>query len=127
MKNKNFSWKIISAILVIALIVVSSLYYMELRNKAINGKEISKTESKSENENVLSLWTDTSKLKTELTTYMNMITDNSSKDFIPVENRIAVFDMDGTLCCETDPGYFDHKLLYHRVMEDPNYKDIASQ
>lgn len=34
--------------------------------------------------------------------------------------------MDGTLCCETDPGYFDHKLLYHRVMEDPDYKDKAS-
>jgi len=34
--------------------------------------------------------------------------------------------MDGTLCCETDPGYFDHKLLYYRVMEDPDYKDKAS-
>ena len=34
--------------------------------------------------------------------------------------------MDGTLCCETDPGYFDHKLLYHRVMENPDYKDQAS-
>ena len=34
--------------------------------------------------------------------------------------------MDGTLCCETDPGYFDHKLLYYRVTEDPDYKDKAS-
>ena len=58
--------------------------------------------------------------------YINTITDKNSKDFIPVENRIAVFDMDGTLCCETDPGYFDHKLLYHRVMEDVDYKDKAS-
>ncbi len=58
---------------------------------------------------------------------MAAITSESSADFIPVENRIAVFDMDGTLCCETDPGYFDHKLLYHRVMEDPDYKDKASE
>ena len=57
---------------------------------------------------------------------MKEITDEKSDSFIPVENRIAVFDMDGTLCCETDPGYFDHKLLYHRVMEDPDYKDKAS-
>ena len=74
----------------------------------------------------LSLWTDSAPLKSQLTDYMKAITDESSADFIPIENRIAVFDMDGTLCCETDPGYFDHKLLYHRVMEDPDYKDKAS-
>jgi phosphoglycolate phosphatase-like HAD superfamily hydrolase len=74
----------------------------------------------------LSLWTDDAPLKTELTAYIAAVTDENSADFIPVENRIAVFDMDGTLCCETDPGYFDHKLLYHRVMEDPDYKDKAS-
>ena len=71
----------------------------------------------------LSLWTDTAPLKAELTDYIKAITDKNSADYIPVEDRIAVFDMDGTLCCETDPGYFDHKLLYHRVMEDPDYKD----
>ncbi len=77
-------------------------------------------------EDALSLWTNTAPLKSELTKYMKAITDKNSKDYIPVENRIAVFDMDGTLCCETDPGYFDHKLFYHRVMEDPDYKDKAS-
>lgn len=77
--------------------------------------------------NALSLWTDSAPLKSQLTDYMKAITDESSSDFIPIENRIAVFDMDGTLCCETDPGYFDHKLLYHRVMEDPDYKDKASK
>ena len=75
----------------------------------------------------LSLWTDSAPLKSQLTDYIKAVTDESSADFIPVENRIAVFDMDGTLCCETDPGYFDHKLLYHRVMEDPDYKDKASK
>ena len=74
----------------------------------------------------LSLWTNNAPLKSELTQYMKAITDKNSADYIPVEARIAVFDMDGTLCCETDPGYFDHKLLYHRVMEDPDYKDKAS-
>ncbi|GEM_PF-186961 len=76
--------------------------------------------------NPLSMWTDSAPLKAELTEYIKAVTDKNSKDFIPVEDRIAVFDMDGTLCCETDPGYFDHKLLYHRVMEDPDYKDKAS-
>lgn len=40
--------------------------------------------------------------------------------------RIAVFDLDGTLFCETDPNYFDYCLLVHRVLEDPDYKDRAS-
>lgn len=74
----------------------------------------------------LSLWKKDAPLKKELTNYIKAVTDKGGKDFIPVEDRIAVFDMDGTLCCETDPGYFDHKLLYHRVMEDPEYKDKAS-
>ena len=122
-KNRSIVWKTVSGVLVIALIIVSSLYYISLKDN--NAKMINE-EIVSKNKNVLSLWNDSSRLKIELTTYMNVITDKNSKDFIPVENRIAVFDMDGTLCCETDPGYFDHKLLYYRVMEDPDYKDKAS-
>ena len=54
------------------------------------------------------------------------MTDESSPDFIPAEDRIATFDVDGTLSNETDPNYFDYTLLVHRVLEDPNYVDQAS-
>ena len=74
----------------------------------------------------LSLWTDSAPLKQELSAYLAAVTDESSPDFIPVENRIAVFDLDGTLFCETDPNYFDYTLLVHRVLEDEDYKDKAS-
>ena len=57
---------------------------------------------------------------------MEAITDENSADFIPVQDRIAVFDLDGTLFCETDPNYFDYTLLVYRVLEDPEYKDKAS-
>ena len=96
---------------------------MELAKNVDDAIKKVETDTKTE---TLSLWTDTAPLKSELTAYVKAVTDESSADFIPVERRIAVFDMDGTLCCETDPGYFDHKLLYHRVMEDPDYKDKAS-
>ena len=43
-----------------------------------------------------------------------------------MDRRIAVFDLDGTLFCETDPNYFDYTLLVHRVLEDPDYIDKAS-
>jgi FMN phosphatase YigB (HAD superfamily) len=38
----------------------------------------------------------------------------------------VVFDLDGTLFCETDPNYFDYCLLEYRVLDDPTYKDKAS-
>ncbi len=74
----------------------------------------------------LGLWTDTAPAKTALTAYIAAITDEDSADFIPVLDRIAVFDLDGTLFCETDPNYFDYTLLMYRVLEDPAYKDKAS-
>ncbi len=75
---------------------------------------------------LLSAWTESAPARNELIAYMAAVTDEGSADYIPVEDRVAVFDLDGTLFCETDPGYFDHCLLYYRVMEDPAYKDKAS-
>ena len=77
-------------------------------------------------EEMLSLWSDDATAKKELIDYMEAITTEGGQDYIPVENRIAVFDLDGTLFCETDPNYFDYTLLVHRVLEDPEYKDKAS-
>ena len=74
----------------------------------------------------LSLWTNDAAAKAILTSYMKEITDENSDKFIPVEYRVAVFDLDGTLFCETDPNYFDYCLLKYRVLDDPEYKDKAS-
>ncbi|MBO4915546.1 MAG: haloacid dehalogenase-like hydrolase, partial [Oscillospiraceae bacterium] len=75
---------------------------------------------------LLSSWVGDAEARNMLIEYMRVITDPNNEGYIPVEDRIAVFDLDGTLFCETDPGYFDHCLLYYRVMEDPDYKDKAS-
>ena len=40
---------------------------------------------------------------------------------MPPEDRIAVFDMDGTFLCERAPVYADYMLLLHRVQDDPSY------
>ena len=134
-KKTATTWKIISVVLAVALIAVCCTWGFTAKNgqaaPSNDNTAVTEAVSASENKNAeadaLSLWTESAPLKSELTSYMAAITSESSADFIPVENRIAVFDMDGTLCCETDPGYFDHKLLYHRVMEDPDYKDKASE
>ena len=71
-------------------------------------------------------WTADAAAKKALVDYIVSITDPSMETFIPVEDRIAVFDLDGTLFCETDPNYFDYTLLKYRVLDDPDYKDTAS-
>ena len=76
---------------------------------------------------MLSLWNEDAEARQQLISYMEAITKEGGPDFIPVENRIAVFDFDGTLFCETDPNYFDYTLLVYRVLEDPEYKDLASE
>ena len=80
----------------------------------------------SEEQDMLSLWAEDSLIKEEMYSYMRYITDEESEGYIPPVDRIAVFDFDGTLFCETDPNYFDYMLLVHRVLEDEDYKDKAS-
>lgn len=75
----------------------------------------------------LSLWNDTAPAKAALVSYVQTVTNPKSPDFIPVENRIAVFDLDGTLILETDPTYFDWALFEYRVLDDPTYQPSAEQ
>ena len=53
-------------------------------------------------------WTEDSPVAESLRDYVTMVTNEDDPDnFIPVKDRIAVFDMDGTLTCETFFTYYD--------------------
>ena len=69
-------------------------------------------------------WTKNSVPKQKLIEYVKDVTDKHSKNFIPIEDRIAVFDVDGTIACETAPFCFDFMMFVYRALDDPNY--IAS-
>ena len=119
---KGISYKLLSGILA-ALLVISLIFNFNIANTAgVNPFANVSIFSASD----LNLWKDESRLKTELEEYMIDITNPNSENFIPVKDRIAVFDFDGTLFCETDPVYIDHRLMYYRVMEDPDYKNKAT-
>ena len=75
--------------------------------------------------NRLTLWNDDAPAKKALIEYINAVTAKGSSDFIPVEDRIATFDMDGTFVGELYPTYFEYNLLMYRVLEDESYKEIA--
>ena len=67
-------------------------------------------------------WTKDSTAHKVLMDYVKDVTNKKSPNFIPVEDRIAVFDCDGTLTCETAPYYFDAMLSLHRFLDDSSYR-----
>lgn len=82
-------------------------------------------QQKAANKNALSLWNDDAASKQALIEYVKTVTDEKSPDFIPVKDRIATFDMDGTFIGELDPSYFEYNMFEYRVLDDPSYKDLA--
>ena len=72
-------------------------------------------------------WMDGASSLIELTDYMEAVTNKNSKDFIPEKDRIAVFDLDGTLIGERSPTYLDWVLYAYRVLDDPDYQGQATE
>jgi phosphoserine phosphatase len=66
-------------------------------------------------------WNKDAESITALKNYVKDVTNKKSKNFIPVEDRIAVFDMDGTFLCETAPYYFEWMLYLERALYDENF------
>ena len=54
-------------------------------------------------------------------TYVEAATEEDGAGYVSPEDRIAVFDVDGTLLCERAPVYVDYMLLLHRIQDDPTY------
>ena len=69
----------------------------------------------------LSLWAAGSKVKDDLIAYVEAVSDEWSEDYIAPADRIAVFDLDGTLYGERFPTYFDICLFLHRALHDESY------
>ena len=67
-------------------------------------------------------WNEDSPLLKELKAYIKDVTDEKSKNFIPVADRIAVSDLDGTIFSEQTPTYNEWMFYFHRVFNDPDYK-----
>ena len=74
----------------------------------------------------LTLWAEDAPSKKALVEYVEAVKNRKGPDYIPKKDRIAVFDLDGTLFCESDPTWFDFMLYRHRILEDETYRDRAS-
>lgn len=66
-------------------------------------------------------WRADSPTMASIVSYVSAVTDEKSESYVPPEERIAVFDMDGTLYGELFPTYFDEWLLLHRLLHDESF------
>ena len=70
-------------------------------------------------------WND-GQAKQSIVAFVEKVTKEGSPDFVPVAERIAIFDNDGTLWCE-QPMYFQAFFVFDRVKalapQHPEWKD----
>ena len=70
---------------------------------------------------VFSSWNPDSAALRELVDFVLASVDELSTGYIAPAERIATFDMDGTILCEKAPIYIDNCLTMYRVLDDPTY------
>ena len=71
-------------------------------------------------------WQASSDSLAELVAFVQDACDPASPNYLEPEDRVATFDMDGTLISEKAPYYLDYMVLLHRVLDDPAYEADAA-
>lgn len=66
-------------------------------------------------------WAADSEVMASLMQFVSESVDAASENYVPPEDRIAVFDMDGTLYGERFPTYFNDWLYINRALYDEDY------
>ena len=102
-------WRVIAVIAICALLAVCILYALGVGYRRVLPADGNKA---------LSLWNEGTGAKDSLVEYVSAVTKEGGSDFIPADDRIAVFDMDGTLACETFYTYYDTMMFIEYCLVD---------
>jgi len=113
MEKQLKTWRGLAVTAICLLLVVSILYALGVGWK----KSAAAAEPLAGND-PLSLWNEGTGAKNSLIDYVSAVTQEGGADYIPVEDRIAVFDMDGTLACETFYTYYDTMMFIEYCLYD---------
>lgn len=117
---KNIGFKLAFLLVLTAMAISCKNESEKDQNKDMPVQEIS-----AEDKSPLSSWNDT-KVKQDIIAYVKDVTNTQSPNFIPVKDRIATFDNDGTLWAE-QPFYFQLFFALDQVKalapSHPEWKD----
>ena len=90
-----------------------------VESTAVESTSTESSAAESKNIALTTYWTADSVPAQSLRDYVTKVTDENDKEnFIPVKDRIAVFDMDGTLTCETFYTYYDTMMFIEYCLYD---------
>ena len=105
--------RFIAATLVILVLLAAIFVVVGMRTGAL------KCEEKDKSAALTKYWAADSEPARQLREFVAKATDPQDKEnFIPVKDRIAVFDMDGTLTCETFYTYYDTMMFIEYCLSD---------
>ena len=110
LKKQVRAWRIIAVVAICALLTVGILCAYSV------GHNTPALESNISAE--LPLWNEGTGARDQLVGYVSAVTQEGGPDYIPAEDRIAVFDMDGTLTCETFYTYYDTMMFIEYCLHD---------
>lgn len=100
---------IITVVLVVLLLLIA----------AAVGILISRQSNTAKTAHLSVYWSSDSRPAQELRDYVSKVTNPDDKaNFIPEKDRVAVFDMDGTLACETFYTYYDTMMFIEFCLHD---------
>ena len=107
-KRKNQRTTIIAAVILLAVIAA-----------IVAGIVLSNRNAQTKAAPLTDCWSSDSPAAQSLRDYVAKVTDPKDEaSFIPVKDRIAVFDMDGTLTCETFYTYYDTMMFIEYCLSD---------
>ena len=112
-KEKNRLMTVIALVVLAAVIVFAVVFYLN-RDKAAPAAQPETPKAE-----LGEYWTPGSEAAQSLRDYVARVTNpEDPANFIPEKDRIAVFDMDGTLVCETYYTYFDTMMFIEYCLND---------
>ena len=101
-------------------------FYNSKKLEVINNKQ-DKASNEILKEELIPNWNLDSKTMKSIVSFVQNATNPNSIEYIPVEQRIAIFDFDGTLYGEHFPTYFDLSMLIYRLLYDKSYNATEEQ
>ena len=114
-------WRTATIILMILCLALAILCIPVLAPKnggAVEQPAGTEPELSSGTEPELTSWSADSAARDSLVAFVEAVTEENGADYIPVKDRIAVFDMDGTLTCETYYTYYDTMMFIEYCLVD---------
>ena len=120
--RKNLITAVVAALLVLTVIAAAVVSTGSIKRRSETGAAALTT-----------YWSPDSEAAQDLRDYVAKVTDpNDKANYIPEKDRIAVFDMDGTLACETYYTYYDTMMFIEYCLNDhpervsPELKQVAA-